>query len=152
MRIVSRHNKAKTLLKLHWNFSELPMKKHKQVKVMKKYNASSEGFWSCCDVILRKSIHHFSNCSSRFAGGYMSFDRFRIETCHLCSAFDVAKSHQSPETLFFHVSQWDEIFLFHFHGLAFSRDILACHKKRCSCPFGTIIWDVDLGRYHENVL
>ena len=79
-------------------------------------------------MILRKSIHHFSNCSSRFAGGYMSFDRFRIETCHLCSAFDVAKSHQSPETLFFHVSQWDEIFLFHFHGLAFSRDILACHK------------------------
>ena len=104
------------------------MKKHKQVKVMKKYNASSEGFWPCCDVILRKSIHHFSNCSSRFAGGYMSFDRFRIETCHLCSAFDVAKSHQSPETLFFHVSQWDEIFLFHFHGLAFSRDILACHE------------------------
>ena len=95
---------------------------------MKKYNASSEGFWPCCDVILRKSIHHFSNCSPRFAGGYMSFDRFRIETCHLCSAFDVAKSHQSPETLFFHVSQWDEIFLFHFHGLAFLRDILACHK------------------------
>ena len=26
----------------------------------------------------------------------MSFDRFRIETCHLCSAFDVAKS-QSPK-------------------------------------------------------
>ena len=24
--------------------------------------------------------------------------------------------------------------------------------KRCSCPFGTIIWDVHLGRCHENLL
>ena len=23
--------------------------------------------------------------------------------------------------------------------------------KRCSCPFGTIIWDVNLGRCHENL-
>ena len=24
-------------------------------------------------------------------------------------------------------------------------------SKRCSCPFGTIIWDVNLGRCHENL-